>query len=278
MDISSRLVVNQAALKLKQEPIRHLIDVFAADRRRQPPMTFSARPLRLATTDGGFDAALAARLHWSADTDAAGGAGGRRHPGRRAGARRRGGAGVHQPLRHGGELAWPQLELRPAELKAAFDGLPARQRDALQAAAAACAQLPRGAEEGERRELELPRSGRHAAGPEGHAAGPRRHLRAGRQGGLSVVGADERHPGPRGRRRRDHHGGADPARREEPAGAGRGARRRRHPRLHHRRRAGRGRAGLRHRDRAARGQDHRPRQRLRGQRQAPRVRPGRAST
>jgi ATP phosphoribosyltransferase len=29
MDISSRLVVNQAALKLKQDPIRHLIDVFA---------------------------------------------------------------------------------------------------------------------------------------------------------------------------------------------------------------------------------------------------------
>ena len=34
-------------------------------------MTLTARPLRLATTDGGFDAALAARLHWSADTDAA---------------------------------------------------------------------------------------------------------------------------------------------------------------------------------------------------------------
>jgi ATP phosphoribosyltransferase len=30
MDISSRLVVNQAALKLKQAPIRHLIDNFAA--------------------------------------------------------------------------------------------------------------------------------------------------------------------------------------------------------------------------------------------------------
>ena len=29
MDISSRLVVNQAALKLKQEEIRPLIDVFA---------------------------------------------------------------------------------------------------------------------------------------------------------------------------------------------------------------------------------------------------------
>ncbi len=30
MDISSRLVVNQAALKLKQQPIRHIIDAFAA--------------------------------------------------------------------------------------------------------------------------------------------------------------------------------------------------------------------------------------------------------
>src|SRR5205085_5996717 len=29
MDISSRLVVNQAALKLKQQPIRRLIDIFA---------------------------------------------------------------------------------------------------------------------------------------------------------------------------------------------------------------------------------------------------------
>jgi ATP phosphoribosyltransferase len=29
MDISSRLVVNQAALKLKREPIRHIIDAFA---------------------------------------------------------------------------------------------------------------------------------------------------------------------------------------------------------------------------------------------------------
>jgi ATP phosphoribosyltransferase len=29
MDISSRLVVNQAALKLKREPIRNIIDSFA---------------------------------------------------------------------------------------------------------------------------------------------------------------------------------------------------------------------------------------------------------
>jgi histidinol dehydrogenase len=33
-------------------------------------MSFSARPLRLRTTDTGFDAALRARLQWSADTDA----------------------------------------------------------------------------------------------------------------------------------------------------------------------------------------------------------------
>ena len=30
MDISSRLVVNQAALKLKQAPIRQIIDAFAS--------------------------------------------------------------------------------------------------------------------------------------------------------------------------------------------------------------------------------------------------------
>ncbi len=30
MDISARLVVNQAALKLKQAPIRHIIDAFAS--------------------------------------------------------------------------------------------------------------------------------------------------------------------------------------------------------------------------------------------------------
>jgi ATP phosphoribosyltransferase len=29
MEISSRLVVNQAALKLKQQPIRRLIDIFS---------------------------------------------------------------------------------------------------------------------------------------------------------------------------------------------------------------------------------------------------------
>lgn len=97
-------------------------------------MTFSARPLRLATTDSGFDAALAARLHWSADTDA----------GIEqavadilADVRKRGDAAV---LEYTNRFDMPasamaELELQPAELKAAFEGLPAKQRDALQEAA-----------------------------------------------------------------------------------------------------------------------------------------------
>ena len=56
------------------------------------------------------------------------------------------------------------------------------------------------------------------------------------------------------------------------------ARGRRRPRVHDRRRAGGGRAGLRHGDDARGRQDHRPRQRLRRQRQAARVRHRSAST
>ncbi|MEJ5991448.1 histidinol dehydrogenase [Ramlibacter sp. PS3R-8] len=97
-------------------------------------MTFSARPLRLRTTDAGFDAALAARLHWSADTDA----------GIEqvvadilADVKRRGDAAVLEytnrfDMKAGSLL---ELQLRRSELKSAFDGLPDRQRDALVAAA-----------------------------------------------------------------------------------------------------------------------------------------------
>ena len=127
-----------------------------------------------------------------------------------------------------------------------------------------------------RRKLELPRRRRHAARPEGHAAGPGRHLRAGRQGGVSVERADERDSGAGGRRRRDRHGRADAAAaRRNALVLAAAARGRRRPRVHDRRRAGGGGAGLRHGDDAARGQDHRPRQRLCRQRQAARVRPGR---
>ncbi len=97
-------------------------------------MSLSARPLRLATTASGFDAALAARLHWSADTDA----------GIEqavadilADVRKRGDAAVLEytnrfDMKAGGMA---ELELRPAELKAAFGSLPARQRAALESAA-----------------------------------------------------------------------------------------------------------------------------------------------
>lgn len=98
-------------------------------------MTLAARPLRLSTADGGFDAALKARLHWSADTDSAV---------EEAVARilrdvqERGDAAVleytNQFDMKASSIA--ELELTQAELVAAFDGLPAKQREALQAAAA----------------------------------------------------------------------------------------------------------------------------------------------
>uniref|UniRef100_UPI002FCC8AED histidinol dehydrogenase n=1 Tax=Ramlibacter sp. TaxID=1917967 RepID=UPI002FCC8AED len=98
-------------------------------------MSLVARPLRLRTTDAGFDAALAARLHWSADTDA----------GIEqavadilADVQRRGDAAVLEytnrfDMKAGSLL---ELQLRRSELKDAFEGLPAQQREALEAAAA----------------------------------------------------------------------------------------------------------------------------------------------
>ncbi|MBC5784527.1 histidinol dehydrogenase [Ramlibacter sp. USB13] len=97
-------------------------------------MTLPARPLRLATTDSGFDAALAARLHWSADTDAGI---------EQAVAdiledvRKRGDAAVLEYTNRFDmqAAAMADLQLKPSELKAAFDGLPPRQRAALESAA-----------------------------------------------------------------------------------------------------------------------------------------------
>ena len=68
MDISSRLVVNQAALKLKREPIRALIDAFATG--GNPPEGVMARRPghRAAPISRRRSSAL---LHWSAETDAA---------------------------------------------------------------------------------------------------------------------------------------------------------------------------------------------------------------
>ena len=98
-------------------------------------MTFSARPLRLATTDAGFDAAFQSRLHWSADTDA-------QVEDRvaeiLAAVQQRGDAAVLEytaRFDHLNANALTELELTQAELKAAFEGLPDEQRQALEQAA-----------------------------------------------------------------------------------------------------------------------------------------------
>jgi hypothetical protein len=186
MDISARLVVNQAALKLKREPMRR------ADRRagraalwpKRACMSTSphAPPARTAAPD--FEAAFQRVLHWSAETDREIEQRWRRSwPTCAPAAMRR---CWSTPARFDGWQADfdGALELGRDELQAAFDGLPPAQREALEAAA----QRVRSYHERQKRRgaAGATATRRHPAGPEGHAAGPRGHLRARRQGGLSV--------------------------------------------------------------------------------------------
>ena len=99
-------------------------------------MTLSAAPARLSTASPDFEAAFQARLHWSADTDAAIE---QRVADILADVQARGDAAVLDYTSRFDGLAAPSmaaLELTQAELQAAFDGLPAVQRTALQSAAA----------------------------------------------------------------------------------------------------------------------------------------------
>ena len=99
-------------------------------------MTLVAAPVRLSTASATFEADFAARLHWSADTDAAIE---QRVADILADVQHRGDAAVLEYTQRFDGLAAPgmaALELTQAELKAAFDAIPAVQRDALQAAAA----------------------------------------------------------------------------------------------------------------------------------------------
>ena len=99
-------------------------------------MTPEAKPLRLSTSDAGFDAALAARLHWSAETDSQVEDAVAKIL---ADVQRRGDAAVLEYTQRFDALdasSVGALELTAAELRAAYEGLPAKQRDALQAAAA----------------------------------------------------------------------------------------------------------------------------------------------
>jgi histidinol dehydrogenase len=99
-------------------------------------MGLQAKPLQLNTADAGFEAAFAARLHWSADTDAAIE---QRVADILADVQQRGDAAVLDYTQRFDGLQAADvkaLEITQAELKAALDGLPAAQREALQAAAA----------------------------------------------------------------------------------------------------------------------------------------------
>ncbi|MBY0408833.1 MAG: histidinol dehydrogenase [Burkholderiaceae bacterium] len=99
-------------------------------------MTLVAAPARLSTAASTFEADFAARLHWSADTDAAIE---QRVADILADVQTRGDAAVLEYTARFDGLTSPSvaaLELTQAELKAAFDAIPAAQRDALQAAAA----------------------------------------------------------------------------------------------------------------------------------------------
>ena len=99
-------------------------------------MKLVAAPARLSTAAATFEADFAARLHWSADTDAAIE---QRVADILADVQKRGDAAVLEYTARFDGLTAPSmaaLELTQAELKAAFDAIPAVQRDALQAAAA----------------------------------------------------------------------------------------------------------------------------------------------
>ena len=98
-------------------------------------MSLSAQPLRLSTTAADFEALFAAKLHWSAETD---GAIEQRVADILADVQQRGDAAVLEYTARFDGLekdSVKALELTQAELKAAFEGLPAAQRMALEAAA-----------------------------------------------------------------------------------------------------------------------------------------------
>ncbi|WP_295855773.1 histidinol dehydrogenase [uncultured Xylophilus sp.] len=98
-------------------------------------MDLIARPARLSCADATFEADFQARLHWSAETDAGIE---QRVADILADVQARGDAAVLDYTARFDGLAAAgvaELELTQAELKAAFDGLPAVQREALEAAA-----------------------------------------------------------------------------------------------------------------------------------------------
>ncbi|MGJ7580615.1 histidinol dehydrogenase [Variovorax sp. RHLX14] len=98
-------------------------------------MTSTAAPARLSTASADFEAAFKARLHWSAEADAAIE---QRVAEILADVQQRGDLAVREYTARFDRLDAPDmkaLELTAEELKAAFESLPAVQREALEAAA-----------------------------------------------------------------------------------------------------------------------------------------------
>ena len=98
-------------------------------------MNLLATPARLSCLDATFETQFKARLHWSADTDAEIE---QRVADILADVKQRGDAAVLDYTARFDRLnlgAMAELELTQAELKAAFESIPAAQREALQAAA-----------------------------------------------------------------------------------------------------------------------------------------------
>ncbi|MBW0170671.1 MAG: histidinol dehydrogenase [Hydrogenophaga sp.] len=97
-------------------------------------MSLTAQPVRLSTSSADFEAQFKARLHWSAETD---GAIEQRVADILADVRERGDEAVLEYTARFDGLAassMAALELTQADFKAAFDSLPAAQREALEAA------------------------------------------------------------------------------------------------------------------------------------------------
>ena len=210
----ARLVVNQAALKLKREPIRALDRRVRGGRRGGLRRHEPGRCARLDSRRRTSTPRSRRCSHWSAETDARdrGSASRRSSPTcARAATRRcsstRAASTASTPRRWRRSRSAQRRAARRASTRSAA-GAARRARSR----GAARARLPRAPA---RRPAADSWSYRDADGtparPEGHAARPRRHLRAGRQGGLSVERADERDAGAGGRRRRDRHGRAHAA-------------------------------------------------------------------
>ena len=97
-------------------------------------MSLTATPLRLSTASADFEAQFAQRLHWSAEADHAIE---QRVADILADVQARGDAAVLEYTARFDGLqvaSMADLELTQADFKAAFDGLPAAQREALQSA------------------------------------------------------------------------------------------------------------------------------------------------